>query len=202
MSEPTAERPADSARHEAPADFTTQEAPAHSIAPEPAATTPPAPPSLLGRLSVWVASAAILIAVIAICLAAWALLRQPSDNNHPPPATAQQVTDAKAHTCAAFSTVRTAVSLQTNADVGSDPVGIQSIAANARLSMAGGGPYLVARLEPATPAPLATAIRSLADDLDDIAMNALAGVGNDDVIQADRMRDGEALAAQIRDLCK
>lgn len=54
---------------------------------------------------------------------------------------------------------------------------------NARLSMAAGGSYLLARLDPATPAPVAAAIRSFADNLQDIAMNALAGVSNDDPAQ-------------------
>ena len=84
----------------------------------------------------------------------------------------------------------------------SEPVAVEAVAANARLSMAAGGSYLLARLDPATPPPVAGAIRSFADNLQDITMNAAAGVPNVDPAQAARMRDGDAASARIADLCK
>jgi hypothetical protein len=149
----------------------------------------------------WVAVITAGLAVIAVAVAVWGLLREPAAPG-PTPATAQQVADAKARACSAFTTVRTSVALQTHADLGTNPVAVQAVAANARLAMYGGGAYLLARLDPATPAPLAAAIRGFADDLQDIAVNALAGVGNDDPAQAARLRDGEAVSARITDLCK
>ncbi len=104
---------------------------------------------------------------------------------------AQQIAAAKARACAAFTTVRAAVSLQNHANLGPDPAAVQAVAANARLAMYGGGSYLLARLDAATSADLAGAMRSFAADLQDIAINALAGVGNDDPAQAARLRDGE-----------
>jgi hypothetical protein len=144
---------------------------------------------------------AVGLAVIALAVAVWALLGEPA----PPasaPATSQQVADAKARACGAFTTVRAAVALQTHAEVGTDAVAVQAVAANARLAMFGGAAYLLARLDPATPAPLAAAVRGFADDLQDISINALGGVGNDDPVQAARLRDGEALSARIADICK
>ncbi len=161
----------------------------------------PAPPLGPPRLSRWVAVIAVAIALIAIALAAWSLLRPPPA----PPApsfTGQQIADAKARACTAYNTVRIAVSRQTHANLGGGPVAVQAVAANARLSMAAGGSYLLARLNPATPSPLAPAIRSFADNLQDIAMNELAGVNNNDPAQAARLRDGEAAGARIADLCK
>lgn len=117
-------------------------------------------------------------------------------------ATAQQTADAKARVRTAFNTVRIAVSLQTHADGGSDPVAVNAVAANARLSMAAGGAYLLGRLDAATPPPLAAAVRSFAEDLQDIAMNALAGVSNDDPAQAARLRHAEAASARVAELCK
>jgi hypothetical protein len=144
---------------------------------------------------------ALAIALIAVAIAAWALLRPPPASTTPQ-ATSQQTAEAKTRACSAYTTVSTAVSLQTHADLGSDPVAVQAVAANARLSMAAGGSYLLARLDPATPPDLAAAMRSFADDLQDIAMNALAGVSNDDPAQAARLHDGEVTRARVADLCK
>ena len=162
---------------------------------------PPAPRPEPPRLSRWVPVIALAIALIAVALAAWSLLR-PTPAPPAPSYTGQQVADAKARACAAYDTVRSAVSLQTHANPGGDPVAVEAVAANARLSMVAGGSYLPARLDPATPRPLAEAVRSFADNLQDIAMNTLAGVGNDDPAQAARLRDGEAGSARIADLCK
>jgi hypothetical protein len=49
---------------------------------------------------------------------------------------------------------------------------------------------------------LSDAIHSFATGLQDIAMNALAGVGNDDPAQAARLRDAEATNTRIAELCK
>jgi hypothetical protein len=102
----------------------------------------------------------------------------------------------------AYTTVSTAVSLQTHADLGSDSVAVQAVAANARLAMAAGGAEVLAHLDPATPPDLAAAVRSFADGLQDITMNALAGVSNDDPAQAARLRDASAAGARVADLCR
>jgi hypothetical protein len=119
-----------------------------------------------------------------------------------PAATDKQVADAKARACTATDTVRSAVSLQTHADLGSEPVAQQAVAANARLSMATGASYLLASLEPATQAPLAAEIRLFAGDLQAIAIHTMAGINNDNPDQAARLRDAQAAATQITDLCK
>jgi hypothetical protein len=153
------------------------------------------------RWARWIAAIALVIALAATGVAVWALMH-PAKPKAPAAPTAQQVTDAKTRACTAYATVRAAVQLQTHADLGTDPAGVQAVAANARLSMASGGQYLLDRVDPATPAPLASAIHSLANDLQDIAMNALAGVSNDDPTQAARLSDGQNVAGQIADLCK
>jgi hypothetical protein len=173
----------------------------------------------------WVAPAALLIAVIAIAVAGWALflpswLPRPSkmsspvttsppvtdqhvaDSNAPPPFTNQQIADAKGRACDAFNTASQALAVQTGADLGKDPVALHAVAANARVSMAGAAQYLSDRLDPATPAPLADAIRSYADRLLDIAMHSMAGAAPDDPAQAAQKHEIDATAAQIIDLCK
>jgi anti-sigma-K factor RskA len=144
----------------------------------------------------WIAVAALVIALIAAGVAGWALLR-PAPSS-PTPA-ASQSGDPKANACAAFRTVTSAVSLQSHADPGAE---VQGVAANARLAMSGGATYLLAHLNPGTPTDLADAIRSFATGLQDISMNALAGVANTDPAQADRLRNAENVNTRIGDLCK
>jgi hypothetical protein len=112
-----------------------------------------------------------------------------------PAFTNQQVADAKARACAPYTTVRTGVSLQTHATGAADPVATPAVAVDARLSEVASAQYLLNRLDPATPPPLAAAIHTFADDLLDIAANALAGAPNDDPAQAGRLRDGGTASA-------
>ncbi len=104
--------------------------------------------------------------------------------------------------CAAFDTVSKAVQLQTHAELGPDPVAQTAVASNARLSLIGGGEYLLSRLDDQTPADLAEAVRLFANNLEDIGVNALAGATNDDPQQAARLTTGEEGRAKVADLCK
>ncbi len=146
----------------------------------------------------WVAPAALLIAAIAIGVAIWALVRTPGEAA----VNAQQSDDAKASVCVAFDMVRKAVSVQTNADLGPDPVAKEAVAANARLATLGGGEYLLSRVDPATPPELADAVRSFANNLGDIGMNQLVGVPNTDPTVAARLSEAQAASQQIADICK
>ena len=110
----------------------------------------------------------------------------------------QQSDDAKAGVCGAFDMVRKAVSMQTNADLGPDPVAREAVAANARLATLGGGEYLLSRLDPATPPELADAVRSFANNLQDIGMNQLVGVPNTDPTIASRLREADIQPANSR----
>lgn len=163
----------------------------------PAARTEPAAPRSTSR---WVAPAALVIALIAAATAGWAALRPPPAADKPAAETPSA--EAKANACSAFQVVTNAVALQTHANAGTEPAAIQAVAANARLAMAGGGTYLLAKTSPGTPPELADAMRSFASSLQDIAINALAGVTNDNPAQAARLRDAEATNAKIAALCK
>jgi hypothetical protein len=170
-------------------------------------------------LTRWVARAALLVAVIALAGTAWALflpswLPTPSkvssavtmspsvSSNAAPQFTDQQVADAKGRACDAFNTVSQALAVQTGVDLGKDQVAMFAKAANARVAMTGGSQYLLARLDPATPAPIAAAIRRYADLLQDIAMHSMAGITGDDPAQAAEKGDIDATGPQIVDLCK
>jgi hypothetical protein len=164
---------------------------------------PPTVPIDLRRPSRWPAFVALATALIAFGLAVGGWFR-PQPHNAPPPAppapgfTGQQIADAKTRVCAAFQTVRTAAALQTKGN-DSEPL---AGTANARLSLAVGSAYLSARLDPATPQPLAAAVRTLADDLLELAENALAGAMNDDPAQAQRLHNADAADNRVAELCK
>ena len=93
------------------------------------------------------------------------------------------------------------MSLQTHLDLGPDDVAKTAVAGNARLALVGGGQYLLSRLDSATPPELADAVRSFANDLQDIGMNLMAGKQNSDPDQAARLVHAELARKQVADLC-
>ena len=155
------------------------------------------PPRILSHVAT---VAPLVISVVALGIAVWALTRPPSST--PPSPTAQQIAEAKGRACGAYGRVRSAVALQTHADTGSDPIAAQAIAANARLAMAVGSEHLVDNLGPAVPSELAGFLRSVATDLQDLTINALTGTTDDDAGQVARLHDLEATSARIVELCK
>ena len=114
----------------------------------------------------------------------------------------QPTAESKQKVCVAFDTVSRAVQLQTHADLGPDPVAQTAVASNARLSLIGGGEYLLSRLDDQTPPDLADAVRLFANNLEDIGVNALAGATNEDPQQAARLTAGEDGRKKIAGLCQ
>jgi hypothetical protein len=150
-----------------------------------------------------------VIAVVAVGLAAWALLRpapsSSADNAGTSTYTDAQRADSKAKICTAFNTVRTGVSQNTNLTPPGGPedvTGALAVAANARLSLYDGGQYLLARLDPATAPELADPVRAFGNALMDIGAAATAGAQNSDPQQATRLREADAANTTISNLCK
>ncbi len=148
---------------------------------------------------------ALILSVVAVGLSAWAAFgparKSPSDTAY----TAGQQSDAKIAVCAAADVVRRGVSLNTNLRSPGgegDVTGSLAVAANARLSLSDGGQYLVSRLDPATPAEVADAVKKFANTLLDIGAAATAGSPNTDPDQAARLRDADAENAKLAVLCK
>ena len=141
---------------------------------------------------------AVVLAVVAIGVAVWALMSVPK-----PTATVQdQLTgDPKARVCNAGQLVAMAVQLQTNANVGTEPAAVEAVAGNARLSMVGGGEYLLGQIGADTPEELADTARLFGTTLQAIGMNALAGMDNADQAQADRIQVAETNRNKLNQLC-
>lgn len=155
----------------------------------------------------WVAPVAVLavvLSLIAVGLSAWAALR-PARGADEVTYTSAQQNDAKTAICAAANLVRKGVSLNTNIQIPGgqeDVTGSLAVAANARVSLSDGGQYLIARLEPATPTELATAVKEFANTLMDIGAAATAGSPNTDPDQAARLRTADTQNTAVTDLCK
>ena len=153
-----------------------------------------------------VAPIALAVALVGTGLAGVALHRAgnpaPAAAASTPTAPATDAGDAKKRACAGYTTVRDAVTMQTHADLGNNPVAVQAVAANARLAMIGGADYLLGLADPAVPADLTATIHTFTDGLRAIAVNALAGVSNEDPAQAGRLRDTQAAGDRITELCK
>ncbi len=150
---------------------------------------------------------ALVVALAALGVSLWVLLKKPwtesssaeTTSTAPPGPSPQQVTDAKAKACGAYISVSNAVNGRANANTAAEP---EAAGANARLATAVGQTYLLERLDPATPPPLADAIRKYAANIQEVAMVSLAGVGGDDPAQGARINEWPALNTQITDLCK
>jgi hypothetical protein len=137
------------------------------------------------------------IALVAIGVATYALvLAWPQKEKAVEP-----TAESKQKVCAAFDTVSKAVQLQTHSDLGPDPIAQTAVASNARLSLIGGGDYLLSRLDDQTPPDLAEAARLFANNLQDIGVNALAGASNEDPQQAARLTAGEEGRNKVAQLC-
>jgi hypothetical protein len=152
----------------------------------------------------WLALIAVILALIGVGLAVWALVGSKSEPaaSTPTTFTSQQTSDAKTRACGAFDIARKAITIQTNADLGPDPVAKEAVAANARLAIIGGGQFLLSRLDPATPPQIADAVRSFANNLEDIGMSQLLNVPNTDATLTSRLNDAQTTSQQLLDLCK
>jgi hypothetical protein len=145
------------------------------------------------------ASAALAVIAVAVAVAAWFRAAPNS-----PTYSDSQTSKAKVNVCAAYMTVRQGVVANTHLKDPhpNDPAGQLAVAANARLALLGGGAYLRDRLaaQPATPADLTKAVDSLADTIEQLGVNYLAGADNS--IQDPLRKNLDGQIGQVSDLCK
>ena len=143
---------------------------------------------------------AIVLATAALALGGYTWFQSRSTEEY----SVEQQAAAKATACAAYATVRTGVATNTNLAApsgGADVTGSLAVAANARVALIGGGQYVVARVDPATPAELADPLRQFGNKLMDVGAAATAGALNTDPGQAGLLRDIDALNSTLEGLC-
>lgn len=128
----------------------------------------------------WRTYAPLAIAVLAIIIAIVALFHPVNTSSRS--FSAQQTADAKTNLCSAYTATHQAVVINTHLvnPRGGDPIGSLAVAANARLALLGGGTYLRDRVaaEPAAPADLARTLTYMADTIEQLGINYLAGAAN------------------------
>jgi hypothetical protein len=161
---------------------------------------------------------ALVVALAAVGLAVWALVKEPSSTSESaqPSSTSDSAQlnsaftgtatdDPKGSVCETFNLVRNGVHLNTNLQPPGGPtdvVGSLAVGANARVSLFDGGQYLLARLQPNTPPELADAVRKFGNQLMDIGARSIAGIPNADPDQSARLKDADASNTTITTLCK
>lgn len=164
------------------------------------------PVSTAARGSV-VSIAALVVAVAALGLAGWTALRGSGSAEPGQASTAfsdAERAEAQTKLCTAFDRVRQGVTSNTNAVPPGGPedhAGALGVMANARLSLAAGGQYLLSRIDAAAPEELAAEARDLANTLSDIGATTIAGVSTTDGELARQMQEAETLSTSIADRC-
>ena len=149
--------------------------------------------------------AALVVALVAAGLAAWALFKGPSAPESGQVYTGSSTDDPKGAICDAFGVVRNGVQINTNLQPPGGPedvTGAMAVAANARLALYDGGQYLLARLQPDTPQELADAVRRFANNLMDIGARSTSGIPNTEAAQAARLKEADEANKKITELCK
>lgn len=158
------------------------------------------------RTPLIVATVALVAALTAAGVAIFALLDTPEATTGtaatPAPPTSEQISAARTHTCDNFKKVASGVATQTHTQPEDNPASAQAVAANARLSMLGGGTYLLDNLDPAAPSDLNDAVKEFAGTLQTVAVNALAGIGNDAPDQVALLTKAQTETERIEALCK
>jgi len=150
----------------------------HPFSTKPAPGDTPTSPRQGARWTRFLTPALAALALV-VAIAAWF---DPLHHNSTPAFSRQQTDEAKNKICAAYTAVHQGVVANTHMTnpVPGNPAGALGVAANARLALLGGGAYLRDRLagEPATPAELANAVTGLADTIEELGVNYLAGAPN------------------------
>jgi hypothetical protein len=146
---------------------------------------------------------ALVVALVAVGLAVWALMKEPSKEAQV--FTGTTTDDPKGSICESFNVIRNGVQINTNLQPPGGPedvTGSMAVAANARLALYDGGQYLLARLQPDTPPELADAIRKFGNNLMDIGARSTSGIPSSDPGQAARLKEADEANKTITDLCK
>jgi hypothetical protein len=130
-----------------------------------------------GRWSIPAWPAVALVSVgITVGVIAFVLLRMVLDRDSAPKYNDEQVAQAKTKICTEYQKVRQGVVLNTGRNIGEDPAAVFATAANARMALFDGSAFMLTKLaeEPATPAELAAAVRSVADVSQQLTIDYLA----------------------------
>ncbi|WP_313673421.1 hypothetical protein [Mycolicibacterium sp.] len=154
----------------------------------------------------WMAPVALALSVLAAAAAGWSLFKPtpvPEAPEAPGTFSANAAAaDPKAAACKTVALVAEGVSLQSRIDLGPEPVALETVAANTRLSMVGGSVYLRENTPSNTPAELAEPIGALANQLQEAAQYFFVGQTSSVPEQAERLKAAATTSEKLAGLCK
>jgi hypothetical protein len=161
------------------------------------------------RLPRWLAFFSLMASFVAIGIAigAWVRPLSAHDTSRAAPIatyTDQQIADAKAKVCASYDKVHRALLLSSARNGGSDPTAILTVATSGRQVLDAGSRYLLNKLseEPAAPSELATAVRKLANQYQELVISYLDGLTNSDAELQSSLQASDDAISTIERLCK
>jgi hypothetical protein len=180
---------------------TTESVPASTTAPATTTTTTHERPS---KLPLWLAVAALVLAILGVAGAAYGYFYPNTTAAASGKYTDQQRNDAKKKICETFKIVDRAVvrnSHLKNPDNGG-PIGALSVATAQRFAFYDGGAFLRDRVadQPATPKELADNANSLGTQLEELAIGYLAGA--QDFAQDELRQNLDDKIKKIVEICK
>jgi hypothetical protein len=119
-----------------------------------------------------------------------------------PSYTDEQVASAKGSVCAAYQKVNHALGVANSRNGGTDPMGVLAVATSTRQVLDAGSRFLLTKLteETATPADLAKALRQLANEYQELAIDYLADVSDSDMQSSFHASD--QAKSEIEAICK
>jgi hypothetical protein len=170
----------------------------------PAATTTTSHHASPSKLPLWLAIAALVLAILGVAGAAYGYFYPNEDAAAAGKYSDQQRNDAKKHICETFKIVDRAVvrnSHLKNPDNGG-PIGALSVATAQRFAFYDGGAFLRDRVaaEPATPKDLADNANALGTQLEELSIGYLAGA--QDFAQDELRQNLDDKIKKIVELCK
>jgi len=153
------------------------------------------------------APVALALSVLAAAGVGWSLFKPTSTPAPAPEARGAfsanaAAADPKAAACKTVKLVADGVSLQSQVNLGPEPVALETVAANTRLAMVGGAAYLRENTPSNTPAELAEPIATLATQLQDAAQFYFVGQTSSVPEQTERLKAAAGTSEKLAGLCK
>ncbi|WP_155769408.1 hypothetical protein [Mycobacterium asiaticum] len=144
---------------------------------------------------------AVVFTAIGVAIGAWLRPLPKTEPSAAPSYSSQQVAEAKAKVCAAYTRVHRAVGVNMAREPNNDPTTQLAIATSARQALVAGSIFLQATLsdEPATPVGLASALRKLINIFQSLTVDYLNGLGSPEIDPT--LRAGDDITSNIEQAC-
>ncbi len=162
---------------------------------------PPPAPTTRQSTAGWLAPLALVISLLAAAGAGWSLFKPHTPATPSIFAANPTAENPKDAACKAFVLVAKGASLQSQRDLGREPVALETVAANTRLALASGAIYLRDKVPSNTPPELAEPLAKLSGQFQEIAQHFFAGQTSSDAEQGARLKAADETSKKLLELC-